>query len=106
MRNKTAKAIKSFRPGMEFSLKGDPQNQAQYDAGFTLHKGGPKPTWTEIITEKNRLQAEHDGKDFERKRRAEYPSVEEQLEALWAGGQEMANMKARIKAVQDKHPKA
>lgn len=38
------------------------------------------------------------------KRRAEYPSVQDQLDALWAGGEQAAAMKAQISAIDAKYP--
>ena len=43
--------------------------------------------------------------DYYAKRRAEYPAVGEQLGAQWKGGQEAADMQAKIQAVKDKYPK-
>ena len=43
--------------------------------------------------------------DYYAKRRAEYPSVGEQLGAQWKGGDEAAAMQAQIQAVKDKYPK-
>lgn len=43
--------------------------------------------------------------DYRELRALEYPPVVEQLEAIWAGGQEQAAMKARIDAVKVRHPK-
>ena len=41
---------------------------------------------------------------YQDRRAAEYPSVQEQLEALWAGGQEEADMRKQISAIQAKYP--
>lgn len=38
------------------------------------------------------------------KRRAEYPSVQDQLDALWAGGEQAAAMKAQLEAINAKYP--
>lgn len=43
--------------------------------------------------------------DYYAKRRAEYPSVGDQLGAQWKGGQEALDMQAKIQAVKDKYPK-
>lgn len=43
--------------------------------------------------------------DYYAKRRAEYPAVGDQLGAQWKGGQEAADMQAKIQAVKDKYPK-
>ena len=43
--------------------------------------------------------------DYYAKRRAEYPSVGDQLDAQWKGGEAAADMFDRIQAVKDKYPK-
>ena len=39
-------------------------------------------------------------------RRAEYPPITDQLDALWKGGDAAAEMLARVQAVKDKYPKS
>lgn len=46
-----------------------------------------------------------DNPDYYAKRRAEYPSLGDQLDAMWKGGQAAADMQARIQAVKQKYPK-
>jgi hypothetical protein len=43
--------------------------------------------------------------DYYAKRRAEYPSLGDQLDALWKGGEAQADMFDRIAAVKAKYPK-
>ena len=43
--------------------------------------------------------------DYYAKRRAEYPALGEQLDAMWKGGDAMTAMQARIQAVKQKYPK-
>lgn len=43
--------------------------------------------------------------DYYAKRRAEYPSLGDQLDALWKGGDAQTNMQAQIAAVKAKYPK-
>lgn len=43
--------------------------------------------------------------DYYAKRRAEYPSLGDQLDAMWKGGQDSAGMVAKIQAVKTKYPK-
>ena len=43
--------------------------------------------------------------DYYAKRRAEYPSIGDQLDALWKGGEAQADMFDRIAAVKAKYPK-
>lgn len=44
--------------------------------------------------------------DYYAKRRAEYPSLAEQLDALWKGGADMAAMMDKIKLIKAKYPKS
>jgi len=43
--------------------------------------------------------------DYYAKRRAEYPSLAEQLGAMWKGGAAAAEMAAKIEAIKAKYPK-
>lgn len=43
--------------------------------------------------------------DYFAKRRAEYPSLGDQLDALWKGGSEQATMLQKIQSVKTKYPK-
>lgn len=43
--------------------------------------------------------------DYAKRRRAEYPSIEDQIDALWKGGQAEADMRERVLAVKRKYPK-
>lgn len=43
--------------------------------------------------------------DYYAKRRAEYPALGEQLDAMWKGGDAMTAMQAKIQAVKQKYPK-
>lgn len=44
--------------------------------------------------------------DYRSRRAAEYPSIPDQLDALWKGGSEMAAMRERIAAIKTKFPKS
>lgn len=46
-----------------------------------------------------------DDPDYYAKRRAEYPPLAEQLDAVWKGGQAQAEMLAKIQAIKNKYPK-
>lgn len=60
---------------------------------------------TAINAELARLQAEYDAKEYQRKRVKEYPSIGDQLDALWKGGDAAAEMLAKVQAVKTKYPK-
>ena len=43
--------------------------------------------------------------EYQRQRAAEYPSIGDQLDALWKGGDAAAEMLAQVQAVKAKYPK-
>ncbi len=46
-----------------------------------------------------------DLRDYRQKRASEYPPIGDQLDALWAGGSELEEMRAKIAAIKSKYPK-
>jgi len=64
-----------------------------------------QPTEAELATELARLQAAYDAQDYARNRKAEYPSIGDQLDMIYHNGDGGATFQAAIKAVKDKHPK-
>ena len=93
----TIHALQSLRPGAQWILRGNElewldQNQAQ-------------PTEEQIAAEIIRLQEEYDAKEYARKRVTEYPSIGDQLDALFHAGVFPDEMAAQIQAVKDKYPK-
>jgi len=51
------------------------------------------------------VQAYIDAQAYKAKRAAEYPSIGDQLDALWKGGDAAAEMLATVQAVKAKYPK-
>ena len=49
------------------------------------------------------LQADYDAKEYQRKRKAEYPAIEDQLDDIYHNG--IDGWKTTIKATKDKYPK-
>lgn len=90
-------AIKSLRPGAQWILRGD-------DLEW-LDQNQSKPTEAEITAEIARLQAAYDAQEYARNRVAEYPSIGDQLDALWKGGEAAEEMLAKVQAVKIKYPK-
>tara|TARA_R100001163_G_C4919180_1_gene100136 strand:+ start:247 stop:576 length:330 start_codon:yes stop_codon:yes gene_type:complete len=74
-------------------------------ANLVVNDGGYKPTEKECTDGLASLQAEWDknNADYVKKRRAEYPSIEEQLDNIYHNG--VAGWKTSIKAIKDKYPK-
>jgi thymidylate kinase len=69
-------------------------------------------TYAEVLAEQQRLQADYDAKEYQRKRAAEYPSIGDQLDKLWHSinaddtlKTQFADFYNTIKAVKDEYPK-
>jgi hypothetical protein len=92
-------AIISLVPNAKFVLTGK-----TYD-GLEWLDERPKPTEEEINAEIVRLQDDYAAKEYQRKRASEYPSIGDQLDALWKGGDAAAEMLAKVQAVKNKYPK-
>ena len=74
-------------------------------ANLIVHDGGSKPTEKECTDGLAALQAAWDleNDSYKSKRRADYPSVVDQLDDLYHNG--IDGWKTTIKAVKDKYPK-
>jgi len=59
----------------------------------------------EVAYDKAAVQAYVDAHAYIAKRASEYPSIGDQLDALWKGGAEAEAMLAKVQAVKNKYPK-
>ena len=59
----------------------------------------------EVVYDENAVQIEIDNHAYIEKRTAEYPSIGDQLDALFHAGVFPEEMAAQIQAVKDKYPK-
>ena len=92
-------AIQSLVPGAEVSV-------GMYDQAITWHKPESAPVTLERIqAEQQRLQQAYDWDEYQRNRAREYPSIQEQLDALYHAGVFPPEMAARIRAVKAKYPR-
>ena len=69
-----------------------------------------RPTTADIEAAHTEWQAEHDAQEYARNRKAEYPSVDELVVALWEGVVEermaaVTKLEAKRQAVKLKYPK-
>ena len=86
--------------------------KAEIDAKEALWAASPKMreiegingTETVAIDKSEIVRA--DNPDYYAKRRAEYPSVGDQLDAFWKGDAAMNEMEAKIAAIKAKYPKS
>jgi hypothetical protein len=91
-------AIVSLRPNSQWNLNGDDYSGLEW-----LDQNQTKPTEEELQVELTRLQAEHDSKEYQRKRAEEYPSFADQFDLLYHGGYDV--WKQAIDQIKDKYPK-
>jgi hypothetical protein len=96
----TTKALNSLAPDAVWSMDAE-----DYDQLTWLSNDIPKPTKEEVEAEVSRLQAEYDAKEYQRQRVPEYPSIGDQLDAIWKGGDAYDAMLAKVMAIKDKYPK-
>ena len=75
-------------------------------ANLIVHDGGSKPTEKECTDGLAAMQAAWDleNDSYRSKRRAEYPSIGEQLDKIYHSG--IDAWKTDIKAIKDKYPKS
>jgi hypothetical protein len=93
-------AIASLNPTADWILRGTDYSGLEWlDSNFT------KPTQAEVEAELVRLIEQHNNLEYQRLRALEYPSIGDQLDALWKGGDIAAEMLVRVQAVKDRYPK-
>ena len=91
-------AIQSLVPGAEVSVAG-------HDDSVTwINYENPPITDEQIAAEQQRLQMIDDWHEYRRNRATEYPTIQEQLDALYHAGVFPPEMTARIRAVKEKYP--
>ena len=86
-----------------WSLKPDVDTYGPHNDPIWPDGAGTPPTDSEINAEVTRLQAAYDAKKYQRDRKAEYPSVVDQLDDIYHNG--IDGWKATIKTTKDKYPK-
>ena len=91
--DETEKALHQVRPGAKWSMR---------DGNITLWEGpGVQPTEVELEAGLVALAA----LEYRDKRRDAYPPIGDQLDALFAGGTDLADMKILLQSVKDRFPK-
>jgi hypothetical protein len=91
-------AILALDPSAEVSVSGESLD------GIEWHDGNPNNITNDQITAKQaELKTAYDNNKYQRDRKLEYPSIEDQLDDLYHNG--IDGWKTTIKAVKDKYPK-
>jgi len=91
------KAILSINPSAQVSV-----NAEDYDQ-ITWHGDTTPISKADIQAKQAELKAEWDSKKYQRDRKANYPSIEDQLDDLYHNG--ITGWKSTIKVIKDKYPK-
>lgn len=99
------KALLSLRPGAEWVQYGDTYDGLKWLEKPVWEGGQKKPTREEVEAEVARLQQEWENTEYKRLRSPEYPSITDQLDALFHAGVFPPEMAEQIQAVKNKYPK-
>jgi len=93
-------AILKINPNAVFTVRGNDLDTCTIE----WHNDTPEISKADIKTEMDRLQAEYAAQEYARKRKAEYPTIEELVVALYDTEDKLAieNKRAEVKA---KYPK-
>ena len=87
-------AILKINPTAQVSVNAEDLEQ------ITWHAGTPEIPKADIIAKMAELKADYDAKEYQRNRKPEYGSWEDQLDMMYHGTWE-----SHVQAVKDKHPK-
>jgi hypothetical protein len=100
MRYTYTDAMLVLRPGSVFTIKDDLWETLQwFDSETTA------PTETEVAAQRDQLQAAWDSTHYQRHRAMAYPSIGDQLDALYRAGAFPPDMADQIAAVKARYPK-
>ena len=70
---------------------------------IVIKEGAILPTLVDLNTKHTELQAEYDSQAYARNRKAEYPTIADQLDDIYHNG--IDGWKATIQVTKDKYPK-
>ena len=100
MKVKVIDAILSLNPNAEVVVK---DNHDVDKCEIEWHNSTPEISKEDIKTKMDELQAEYETLDYARKRKEEYPSIEECVHAIL--DDDLENLQISRQAVKDKFPK-
>ena len=108
-------AILALDANAKVVVNDEPINQTEYEAnvkyisgadenGSAIYKDTQDFSWAEVSAKKAELQSTYDNNEYQRKRKAEYPSIEDQLDKIYHDGVDKWKQEM-IKPIKDKYPK-
>jgi hypothetical protein len=95
------KALVSLFPNAQFAMENEDITKITWFA----NQPDPLPTLEALQAEAARLEQLEIANQYQRQRRIEYPSIGDQLDALFHAGVFPEEMAAQIQAIKDKYPK-
>ena len=111
-------SIKTLRPNTEYVIVDKaPETQEEFNENIKWVTGKTETntaittttnphseiTWTLVKAEMDRLQAEYDAQEYARKRKEEYPTIEDCVHAIL--DDDLENLQILRQAVKEKYPK-
>ncbi len=97
-------AIKSINPDAKFLVRREGSNSNAVDnCTIEWFEGTTEISKADIKIKLDELQAEYEAKEYQRKRKAEYPSIEECVHAIL--DDDLENLQILRQAVKEKFPK-
>lgn len=93
-------ALNSLCPGAQWSMTNE-----EYSSIDWVSTDIQQPSLAAVNAEIARLNAEWEATAYQRSRAVEYPSIGDQLDALFHAGVFPTEMAAQIQAIKDKYPK-
>ncbi len=100
MKVRIAKAILELEPTASFSVIEEDLEQIEW-----YSEDVEQPSNEDIQAKLDELQAIEDAKQYQRDRKAEYPSIEDCVHAILNGWYTFTNLQDARQAIKDKYPK-
>ena len=68
--------------GLEYRMKGNPANEAEFNTNFIVDKtnGVETPTWTKLQSLLAEMKTAYANNKYQRDRKAKYPDISDQLD--------------------------
>ena len=92
--------------GLEYRMKGNPTNEAEFNANFIVDKtnGVETPTWAKVQSYLAEMKTAYVNTKYQRDRQPEYASIPDQLDYIYHNGVEKWKTDM-ILPVKEKYPK-
>ncbi len=99
---KIQKAIREINPDAQFAIRGESADLVTV-AGIEWSDGTTPIAPADIEAKMAEVQAAYDAQDYARKRKVEYPTIEECVHAIL--DDDLTALQVKRQAVKDKYPK-